>query len=43
MIAICGTTPVLVTTLRVLYIAWYGFLMMFIVRFALLTWRRPGC
>lgn len=39
MIALCGTTPVLVTVLRVLYILWYGFLMMFIVRYALLTWR----
>jgi hypothetical protein len=39
MIALCGTTPVLVDVLRVLYILWYGFLMMFIVRYALLTWR----
>jgi hypothetical protein len=39
MIALCGTTPVLVGVLRVLYILWYGFLMMFIVRYALLTWR----
>jgi hypothetical protein len=39
MIALCGTTPVLVGVLRVLYILWYSFLMMFIVRYALLTWR----
>ncbi len=39
MISLCGTTPVLVDVLRGLYIVWYGFLMMFIVRYALLTWR----
>ena len=39
MIALCGTTPVLVGLLRVLYVLWYGFLMMFIVRYALLLWR----
>jgi hypothetical protein len=39
MIALCGTTPVLVWVVRVLYVLWYGFLMGFIVRFALLTWR----
>jgi hypothetical protein len=39
MIALCGTTPVLVWVLRVLYIMWYASLMMFIVRYALLTWR----
>jgi hypothetical protein len=38
LIALCGTTPVLVTTLRVLYICWYSFLMMFIVRYTLLNW-----
>ncbi len=39
MIALCGTTPVLVWVLRILYILWYSFLMMFIVRYALLAWR----
>jgi hypothetical protein len=39
MIALCGTTPVLVWVLRVLYVMWYSALMMFIVRYALLTWR----
>jgi hypothetical protein len=39
MIALCGTTPVLVWTLRALYLLWYGALMMFIVRYALLLWR----
>jgi hypothetical protein len=39
LISLCGTTPVLVDILRVLYILWYGFEMMFIVRYALLLWR----
>jgi hypothetical protein len=39
MIALCGTTPVLVATLRVLYLLWYSALMMFIIRYALLMWR----
>jgi hypothetical protein len=39
MIAVCGTTPVLVWVLRILYILWYSFMMMFIVRYALLLWR----
>ncbi len=38
MIALCGTTPVLVATLRVLYIVWYSALLMFIVRHALVIW-----
>jgi hypothetical protein len=39
MIALCGTTPVLVMFLRVLYILWYAALLMFIVRYTLLMWR----
>jgi hypothetical protein len=39
MIALCGTTPVLIGVLRVLYVLWYSALMMFIVRYALLIWR----
>jgi hypothetical protein len=39
MIALCGTTPVLVNVLRVLYIMWFSFLLMFIIRYALLIWR----
>jgi hypothetical protein len=39
MIALCGTTPVLISVLRVLYILWYSALMMFIIRYALLMWR----
>jgi hypothetical protein len=39
MISLCGTSPVLVWVLRILYIMWYAFQMMFIIRFALLTWR----
>jgi hypothetical protein len=39
MIALCGTTPVLVWVLRILYVMWYSALLMFIVRYALLTWR----
>jgi hypothetical protein len=39
MIALCGTSPVLVWVLRILYVMWYSFLMMFIIRFALLAWR----
>lgn len=38
-IALCGTTPVLVAVLRVLYLLWFSALMMFIVRYALLVWR----
>ena len=38
MISVCGTTPVLVAVLRVLYVLWYSALMMFIVRSALLVW-----
>ena len=39
LIALCGTTPVLVSVLRVLYILWYCALMMFIFRYSLLMWR----
>jgi hypothetical protein len=39
MIALCGTTPVLIGVLRVLYILWYAALMMFIARYTLLMWR----
>ncbi len=39
MIALCGTTPVLIGVLRVLYILWYGALMMFVTRYTLLMWR----
>jgi phage FluMu protein Com len=37
MISICGTTPMCLMFERVLYVLWYCFLMMFIVRYALLT------
>jgi hypothetical protein len=39
LIALCGTTPVLISVLRVLYVVWYVALMMFITRYTLLMWR----
>jgi hypothetical protein len=39
MFALCGTTPVLIWVLRVLYALWYSALLMFITRSALLIWR----
>jgi hypothetical protein len=39
MMSVCGTTPVLINVVRVLYVLWWAFLLMFIVRSALLLTR----
>ena len=39
MFGLCGTTPVLIWVLRVFLWLWYGALLMFITRSALLLWR----